>query len=69
MPDCDGLDVIRRLRRLYQASRFSRFLEGPGPWIISEKPQHLERLVCYTKPFVMPTLLRTVVTCSLPSVP
>ena len=35
MPDCDGLDVIRRLRRLHPNLKILAISgEDPGPWII-----------------------------------
>lgn len=60
MPDCDGLDVIRRLRRLHPRLKILAISGGSGTMDYLRKATSLGATRVLYKPFVVPTLLRTV---------
>ena len=60
MPDCDGLDVIRRLRRLHPSLKILAISGGSGTMDYLREATALGATRVLYKPFVMPTLLRTV---------
>ena len=60
MPNCDGLDVIRRLRRLHPSLKILAISGGSGTMDYLREATSLGATRVLYKPFVMPTLLRTV---------
>ena len=60
MPDCDGLDVIRRLRRLHPRLKILAISGGSGTMDYLREATSLGATRVLYKPFVLPTLIRTV---------